>query len=68
MSQDETVIRNMVNQAIDRPNKGDVTTIADFWDEHADYVGADGELTEGKAQFRRSLAGWQNPVSDNKRY
>ncbi len=48
---DEQVIHDMVKQAIDRLNKADVTAIADYWDDEADYVGVDGTLTRGRAQI-----------------
>lgn len=54
---DERIIRNMVNQAVDRLNKGDVTAIAEFWDEDADYVGVDGKLTKGRAQIQALFSG-----------
>jgi len=37
--QDERTIRSMVDQAIARLNKGDVTAFEDFWEDHADYAG-----------------------------
>ena len=48
---DDRTIRSMVDQAISRLNKGDVTAFDDFWDEHADYVGVDGTLTKGRLQI-----------------
>ncbi len=48
---DEQVIHDMVKQAIDRLNKADVTAIADYWEDDADYVGVDGTLTRGRAQI-----------------
>jgi uncharacterized protein (TIGR02246 family) len=47
---DERTIR-MVDQAITRLNRGDVGALADFWDEDADYVGVDGNLTKGRTQI-----------------
>ncbi len=49
---DEKVIHDMVSRAIDRLNKGDVTAIADYWDDDADYVSVDGTLTRGRAQIQ----------------
>jgi hypothetical protein len=37
--EDERTTRGMVDQAVARLNKGDVSALDDFWDEHADYVG-----------------------------
>lgn len=51
-SDDETVIRKMVDQAIERLNKGDLTAVEEFWDEDADYVGVDGRLTKARPQIR----------------
>ena len=42
----------MVDQAISRLNRGDVSVFADFWDEDADYVGVDGKLTKGRGQIQ----------------
>lgn len=42
----------MVDQAVARINKGDVCAFDDFWDEDADYVGADGTLIKGRAQMK----------------
>ncbi|OLC44808.1 MAG: hypothetical protein AUH43_17805 [Acidobacteria bacterium 13_1_40CM_65_14] len=56
---DERAIRNMVDQAIGRLNRGDVTAFEDFWDEGADYVAVDGTLIRERAQiqaFFRKLA------------
>ena len=39
---DKQVIRNIVNQALERLNKGDATAILDYRDDNADYVGVDG--------------------------
>jgi uncharacterized protein (TIGR02246 family) len=50
--EDERTIRNIVDQAIGRLNKGDVTAFEDFWDQHADYVGVDGKLTKGRMQIQ----------------
>ena len=50
--EDERIIRSMVDQAVARINKGDVSAFDDFWDENADYVGADGTLIKGKAQIK----------------
>jgi len=49
---DEQVIRDIVNQAINRLNRGDVTAIADYWDDDADYVGVNGTLTKGRVQIQ----------------
>jgi hypothetical protein len=49
---DEQIIRNMVNQAIERLNKGDTTAILGYWDDNADYVGVDGTLIKGKPQIQ----------------
>jgi len=49
----------MVDQAIARLNKGDVSALDDFWDENANYVGVDGTLIKGRAQmhaFFRKMA------------
>jgi len=57
---DETVIRTMVDQAVKRLNKGDLTALEDFWDEGADYVGVDGTLIKGRTQIQalfREVAG-----------
>ena len=57
-SEDDTLIRRMVNEALNRLNQGDTTALDDFWDENADYVGVDGTLTKGRthiqALFRRA--------------
>jgi len=50
--EDERTIRGMVDQAIARLNKGDVSALDDFWDENADYVGVDGALIKGRAQMQ----------------
>jgi hypothetical protein len=50
-NEDERTIRNMVDQAVTRLNRGDVTGVADFWDEDADYVGVDGKLTRGRTKI-----------------
>jgi uncharacterized protein (TIGR02246 family) len=50
--EDERTIRGMVDQAVARLNKGDVSTLDDFWDENADYVGVDGTLIKGRAQMQ----------------
>ena len=50
--EDETTIRTMVDQAVKRLNKGDLTALQDFWDEGADYVGVDGKLIKGRAQIQ----------------
>jgi uncharacterized protein (TIGR02246 family) len=50
--EDEQMIRCMVDQAILRLNRGDVTAFEDFWDEDADYVGVDGRLTKGRSQIQ----------------
>jgi uncharacterized protein (TIGR02246 family) len=58
--EDETVIRTMVDQAVKRLNKGDLTALEDFWDEGADYVGVDGTLIKGRTQIQalfREVAG-----------
>ncbi|MCI0663822.1 MAG: SgcJ/EcaC family oxidoreductase [Acidobacteria bacterium] len=49
---DEQAIRMMVDQAISRMNKGDITVVEDFWDENADYVSVDGRLIAGRAQMK----------------
>jgi len=49
--EDEQTIRRMVEQAISRLNKGDVTVIEDFWAQDADYVSVDGRLITGRAQI-----------------
>jgi len=36
--EDERTIRRMVDQAISRLNKGDITVIEEFWAHDADYV------------------------------
>ena len=50
--EDERTIRSMVDRAIIRLNRGDVTAFDDFWDEDADYVGVDGKLTKGRPQIQ----------------
>jgi uncharacterized protein (TIGR02246 family) len=50
--EDETAIRTMVDQAVKRLNKGDLTALEEFWDEGADYVGVDGELIKGRTQIQ----------------
>ena len=59
--EDERTIRSMVDQAIIRLNRGDVSAVADLWAEDADYVGVDGKLTKGRSQilslFRRMKTG-----------
>jgi len=54
-SEDETVIRTMVDQAVKRLNKGDLTALEEFWDEGADYVGVDGKLIKGRTQIQALL-------------
>jgi uncharacterized protein (TIGR02246 family) len=49
---DERTIRGMVDQAIARLNRGDVSAFDDFWDENADYVGVDGTLIKGRAEMQ----------------
>jgi uncharacterized protein (TIGR02246 family) len=49
---DEGVIRNMVDQALSRLNRGDLAALDEFWDEGADYVGVDGTMITGRAQIR----------------
>ena len=51
-SEDETVIRTMVDQAVKRLNNSDLTAIEEFWDEGADYVGVDGKLIKGRTQIQ----------------
>ena len=58
--EDETAIRTMVDQAVKRLNKGDVTAVEEFWDEGADYVGVGGTLIKGRTQIQalfREVAG-----------
>ncbi len=50
--EDERTIRGMVDQAVARLNRGDVSALDDFWDENADYVGVDGTLIKGRAQMQ----------------
>jgi uncharacterized protein (TIGR02246 family) len=50
--EDETVIRTMVDQAVKRLNKGDLTALEEFWEEGADYVGVDGKLIKGRIQIQ----------------
>lgn len=50
--EDERMIRGMVDQAVARLNKGDVSALHDFWDENADYVAVDGTLIKGRAQMQ----------------
>jgi uncharacterized protein (TIGR02246 family) len=50
--EDEWTIRGMVDQAVGRLNRGDVSALDDFWDENADYVGVDGTLIKGRAQMQ----------------
>lgn len=50
--EDEPTIRGMVDQAVGRLNRGDVSALDDFWDESADYVGVDGTLIKGRAQMQ----------------
>src|SRR5260370_32126757 len=50
--EDERTLRSMVDQAIIRLNRGDVTAFEDFWDEHADYVGVDGRLTKNRTEIQ----------------
>ena len=45
----------MVDEAIIRLNRGDVTAFDDFWDENADYVGVDGRLTKGRSEIQNRL-------------
>ncbi len=55
----ERIIRRMVDQAIGRLNRGDITAFEDFWDEGADYVSVDGRLIKGRPQiqsFYREMA------------
>lgn len=73
--EEERVIRNMIDQAISRLNKGDVTAFEDFWDEQADYVGVDGRLTKGRSdiqalfrQMVKSRAGQQTVTVEQIRF
>ncbi len=50
--EDERTIRGMVDQAVARLNRGDVSALDDFWDENADYVGVDGTLIKGRGEMR----------------
>src|SRR5260370_33463137 len=50
--EDERTLRSMVDQALIRLNRGDVTAFEDFWDEHADYVGVDGRLTKTSTEIQ----------------
>jgi uncharacterized protein (TIGR02246 family) len=50
--EDERTIRGMVDQAVARLNKGDVSALDDFWDEGADYVGVDGTLIKGRDRMQ----------------
>jgi uncharacterized protein (TIGR02246 family) len=50
--EDERTLRSMVDQAIIRLNRGDVTVFEDFWDEHTDYVGVDGRLTKNRTEIQ----------------
>ena len=50
--EDETVIQTMVDQAVKRLNKGDLTVLEEFWEEGADYVGVDGKLIKGRTQIQ----------------
>ncbi len=50
--EDERTIRGMVDQAVARLNRGDVSALDDFWDENSDYVGVDGTLIKGRAQMQ----------------
>ncbi len=55
----ERIIRSMIDQAIGRLNRGDITAFEDFWDEGADYVSVDGRLINGRPQiqaFYREMA------------
>src|SRR5207247_11217490 len=54
-SEDETVIRTMVDQAVKRLNNSDLTAIEEFWDEGADYVGVEGKLIKGRTQSQALL-------------
>lgn len=49
---DERTLRAMVDQAISRLNRGDVTAFEDLWDDQADYVGVDGMLTKGRQEIQ----------------
>ena len=49
---DERVIRDMVDQAIARLNKGDATAFGDYWDEDADYVSVGGALITGRKSIQ----------------
>ena len=42
----------MVDQAVARLNKGDISALDDFWDENADYIGVDGTLIKGRPQMQ----------------
>ena len=53
---DEQLIRDMVNRAVDRLNKGDATAIAAYGDQDPDYVGVDGALTKGRARIHALFA------------
>jgi len=52
MNEDERTIRVMVDQAISRLNRGDITVVDEFWDENADYVSVDGRLIVGRARMK----------------
>jgi uncharacterized protein (TIGR02246 family) len=49
---DEQVIRNMVDQAVARLNRGDLSAIDEYWDKGADYVGVDGTVLSGRQEIR----------------
>lgn len=51
--EDEQTIRDMVDEAISRLNRGDVAAFDDLWDERADYVGVDGRPTKGRSQIQK---------------
>jgi uncharacterized protein (TIGR02246 family) len=73
---DELAIRDMVDQAVSRLNRGDVTAFDLYWDERAEYVGVDGWLVKGRANiqalFRKMLAngngGHQSVTVDHVRF
>src|SRR5262245_8576126 len=50
--EDEQTIRKMVDQALSRLNKGDLTAFEDFWAKDADYVSVDGRLITGRDQIQ----------------
>jgi uncharacterized protein (TIGR02246 family) len=50
-AESERVIRSMVEESVNRFNRGDLSAVDEFWDEGADYVSVDGRFLKGRTQM-----------------